>query len=171
MNVSLQARPAGLRILQARGVVLDPSKHVKETPRSLLISIRQRLVAQISDLVKIGHLHIVLSVSGNDRGLDFLLPERSKELFSSLVEDEATADLDLLLSPQLHFPKQAKSHLRRFLEVELLPKIWRLELVDWDDVVVKLSRLFPVSTDNSSEEKISDASIVNLDSHLFHALS
>ena len=42
-----------------------------------------------------------------------------------------------------------------------------LEVVDWNDVVVKLPRLFSVSTDDGSEKKVADASIIHLNCHLF----
>jgi len=48
--------------------------------------------------------------------------------------------------------------------------MWGLEIVDWDDVVMKLPSLLPVSADDGSEQKISDASIVNLNGHLIHEL-
>src|SRR2546423_28425 len=95
VNVSLQPRPSGLRILQPGPIVLDPSEHVKEASSSLVISIWQGLVPQIPNLVKIGRLNVMLCVSGDDGGLDLLLPELPKELFSGLVEYEAAADLDI----------------------------------------------------------------------------
>src|SRR6266704_4390988 len=92
----------GLSILQPRPIILDPSEHVKETSSSLVISIWQRLVPQIPNLVKIGGLNVMLCVSRDDGGLDLLLPELPEKLFPGLVEYETAADLDILVSPQLH---------------------------------------------------------------------
>src|SRR5438876_5918119 len=121
----------------------------------------------MSDLVQICCLDIMLSVAGDDRGLDLLLPELPEKLLSCLVEDEAAADLNLLLGPQVHLLEKVESHLCRFLKIQFLPKIWCLEVVDWNDIVVKLPRLFSVSTDDGSEKKVADASIIHLNCHSF----
>src|SRR5438132_2060105 len=44
VNVSLQPRPSGLRILQSGPVVLYPSEHVKEASSPLFVSVRERLI-------------------------------------------------------------------------------------------------------------------------------
>src|SRR5207244_1537529 len=121
-------------------------------------------------LIKIGRLHVILCGSGDDLGLDLLLPELPEKLFSCLVEDEAAADLDLLLGPQLHLLEKAESHLCRLLEIQFLPEMRGLEVVDWDDVVVKLSSLLPVSANYGPEEKVSDTSIIYLNCHFLDTL-
>jgi len=63
--------------------------------------------------------------------------------------------------------EQMESYFRGLFEIEFVPVIWALEIVDWNDVIVKLSCLLPVRTDDGSEEKVSDASIIHLNSHLF----
>src|SRR5437899_2073507 len=71
-------------------------------------SVRAVLISYISDVVQICCLDIMLRVPGDYCSLDLLLPELPKELFPGLVEYEAAADLDILVSSQLHFLEQTE---------------------------------------------------------------
>ena len=50
----------------------------------------------------------MLSVPGDNRGLDLLFPELPEKLLSGFIEYEAAAYLDLLLNSQLHLLEQTK---------------------------------------------------------------
>src|SRR5438876_514467 len=117
MDVSLQPRPSGLRILQPGPIVLDPSEHVKEASSPLVISIWQRLVPQIPNLVKIGRLNVMLRIPGDYCSLDLLLPELPEKLLPGFIEHETAANLDLLLSPQLHLLEKTESYFSGLFEI------------------------------------------------------
>src|SRR3989442_14109092 len=100
VDVSPKPRPAGLRVSEPFRVILDPLEHVKEAPRTLVVPFRNRLVAQIPDLVQVSRLHIILSVSSNHGGLDSCFSIFLSLMGSGLVEQEAAAYLDLLIFSQ-----------------------------------------------------------------------
>src|SRR6266568_838189 len=102
VDVSPQSRPACLGVPEPFRVILDPPEHVKEAPSTLVIALSNRLIAQVPDLVQIRCLHIVLGVSSNHRCLDSLLSVLLGKMQSCLVEEEATAYLDLFIFSQLH---------------------------------------------------------------------
>ena len=73
VDVSPESRPACLGVPEPFRVILDPPEHVKEAPRTLVIALSDRLIAQVPDLVQVSRLYIVLGVSSNHRRLDSLL--------------------------------------------------------------------------------------------------
>ncbi len=82
---------------------------------------------------------------------------------SGLVEEEATAYLDLLILAQLYLVQEIRRQLGGLLLVHLSPKTRALEIRDRNHIVVKLSSLFSVHPDDDSMEEIPDARVVDLD--------
>ena len=163
VNVSPESRPACLCVSEPFRVILDPLEHVKEASGPFVIPFGDGLVAQIPDLIQVRCLHVILSVSCNHGRLHSLLSILLGQMRSRLVKKEAAADLDILTLSQLHLVEQVERELSRLLLIRFLSKTRALKEDDRDHIIVKLSGLFAVCSNDYSVEKVSDAGVVYLD--------
>src|SRR5439155_12119169 len=163
IHVSSQPRPARLGVSETVGVILHPLQHVKEASRSLLISLSNRFVAQVPDLVQVGGLHVILSVPSNHRSLDSCLSVFLGQMGSGLVEQETAAYLNLLVLSQLHLVEEIERELRSLFLVSLLSKTRALKIGYGDHIIMKLPGLFSVRANDDSMKEVADTCIVNLD--------
>ncbi|SRR6266568_281287 len=82
---------------------------------------------------------------------------------SGLVEEEATAYLDLLILSQLHLVEELERELGGLFVIHLPPKTRALEKGNGYHIVVKLASFFPVRSDYDSVEEVADSGVVDLD--------
>src|SRR2546425_9817490 len=82
---------------------------------------------------------------------------------SGLVEEEATAYLDLLILPQLHLVEELERELGGLFLIHLPPKTRALEKGNGYHIVVKFAGFFPVCSDYDSVEEVADSGVVDLD--------
>src|SRR2546428_4441840 len=82
---------------------------------------------------------------------------------SGLVEEKATAYLDLLILSQLHLVEELECELGGLFLIHLPPKTRALEKGNRYHVVMKFSCFFPVRSDYDSVEEVADSGVVDLD--------
>jgi hypothetical protein len=164
IDVSPESRPACLCVSETFRVALDPLQHVEEASRPFVIPFGDGLVAQIPDLVQVRCLHVILSGSSDHGRLDSLFSISLGQMRSRFVKKEAAADLDILVLSQLHLVEEVERELGRLFLIRFLSEAWALKEEDRDHIVVKLSGLFAVCSNDDSVQEIADTGVVYLDS-------
>src|SRR5713226_2048402 len=83
---------------------------------------------------------------------------------SGLVEEKATAYLDLLILSQVHLVEELERELGGLFLIHLSPEARALEEGNGYHVVVKFPSLLSVHANDDSVEEVTDTRVIDLDS-------